>query len=127
MPSILGMMALFHSAVQEGLQRRHRHPVLSLESQMDGEVFSQNLALTHRTGPRSYCGPTHKWFQDITWSGTFMVTIEEDLEMLATAIDMGIDPFPPPRKKRPWAKYAIASFMTIMILSWVSQYLMRFV
>ena len=53
--------------------------------------------------------------------------VEEDLEMLATAIDMGIDPFPPPRKKRPWAKYAIASFMTIMILSWVSQYLMRFV
>tara|TARA_B110000444_G_scaffold145604_1_gene136157 strand:+ start:5956 stop:6126 length:171 start_codon:yes stop_codon:yes gene_type:complete len=56
-----------------------------------------------------------------------MVTIEEDLEMLATSLDMGIDPFPPPREKRPWARYAIASFMTIMLLSWVSKYLMRFV
>ncbi|MGY8746375.1 MAG: hypothetical protein ACKVG2_07485 [Candidatus Poseidoniales archaeon] len=56
-----------------------------------------------------------------------MVTIEEDLEMLATALDMGIDPFPHQKEKKPWAKYAIASLMTIMILSWVSKYLMRFV
>jgi hypothetical protein len=56
-----------------------------------------------------------------------MVTIEEDLEMLATSLDMGIDPFPPQKEKKPWAKYAIASLMTIMILSWVSKYLMRFV
>tara|TARA_B100000212_G_scaffold330784_1_gene297364 strand:+ start:1373 stop:1543 length:171 start_codon:yes stop_codon:yes gene_type:complete len=55
-----------------------------------------------------------------------MVTIEEDLEMLAKAIEMGIDPFPPPKPKRPWAKYAIASFLSIMMLSWVSKYLMRF-
>jgi len=55
-----------------------------------------------------------------------MVTIEEDLEMLATALDMGIDPFPPIKPKKPWAKYAIASFMTIMMISWVSKFLMRF-
>tara|TARA_B100000767_G_scaffold227641_1_gene217675 strand:- start:1059 stop:1229 length:171 start_codon:yes stop_codon:yes gene_type:complete len=55
-----------------------------------------------------------------------MVTIEEDLEMLATSLSMGIDPFPPIREKRPWAKYAIASFMTIMMISWVSKFLMRF-
>ena len=55
-----------------------------------------------------------------------MVTIEEDLEMLARAIDMGIDPFPQPNPKNPWAKYAIASFMSIMMISWVSKFLMRF-
>ncbi len=55
-----------------------------------------------------------------------MVTIEEDLEMLAKSLEMGIDPFPEPKKPVPWAKYAIASFMTIMMLSWVSKVLMRF-
>jgi len=69
------------------------------------------------------CRPTHKWFQDITWSGTSMVTIEEDLEMLATALEMGIDPFPPAKPKKPWAIYAIASFMAIMMISWVSKFL----
>ena len=54
------------------------------------------------------------------------MTIEEDLEMLATSLDMGLDPFPPPKKKRPWAKYAIASFLSIMMISWVSKFLMRF-
>tara|TARA_B100001996_G_scaffold208749_1_gene160115 strand:+ start:408 stop:581 length:174 start_codon:yes stop_codon:yes gene_type:complete len=56
-----------------------------------------------------------------------MVSIEEDLEMLAASLDMGIDPFPPAKKPRPWGRYAIASFMTIMILSWVSKVLMRLV
>ena len=70
--------------------------------------------------------PTHKWFQDITWFGYSMVTIEEDLEMLAKAMEMGIDPFPPPKPKRPWARYAIASFLSIMMISWVSKFLMRF-
>ncbi|MCS5525786.1 MAG: hypothetical protein NZ737_01760 [Candidatus Poseidoniaceae archaeon] len=55
-----------------------------------------------------------------------MVSIEEDLEMLATSIEMGIDPFPPPKVARPWGKYALASFMTIMMVSWVSKALMRF-
>ena len=53
-------------------------------------------------------------------------TIEEDLEMLAKAMEMGIDPFPPPKPKRPWARYAIASFLSIMMISWVSKFLMRF-
>jgi hypothetical protein len=66
------------------------------------------------------------WFQDITPLRENMVTIEEDLEMLAKSLEMGIDPFPEPKKPVPWAKYAIASFMTIMILSWVSKVLMRF-
>jgi hypothetical protein len=56
-----------------------------------------------------------------------MVTIEEDLEMLATAVEMGINPFPAPKKKRPWAKYALASFMTMIMLSAVSKLMMRFV
>jgi hypothetical protein len=94
---------------------------------MDEEACVQNPALIDHSGPRSYCGPTHKWFQGITWSGTIMVTIEEDLEMLATAIDMGIDPFPPKKEKKPWAKYALASFMSIMMISWVSKFLIRFV
>ncbi len=55
-----------------------------------------------------------------------MVSIEEDLEMLATSLEMGIDPFPPPKKPKPWGKYALATFMTIMMLSWVSKILMRF-
>ena len=50
-----------------------------------------------------------------------MVTIEEDLEMLAKSLEMGIDPFPPPKPKRPWARYAIASFLSIMMISWVSK------
>ncbi len=56
-----------------------------------------------------------------------MVTIEEDLEMLATAVEMGINPFPPPKKKRPWGKFALASFMTMIMLSAVSKLMMRFV
>ena len=55
-----------------------------------------------------------------------MVTIEEDLEMLAKSLEMGIDPFPPPKPKRPWARYAIASFISILMISWVSKFLMRF-
>lgn len=66
------------------------------------------------------------YFEVTTCFGYNMVTIEEDLEMLAKAIEMGIDPFPPPKPKRPWAKYTIASFLSIMMLSWVSKYLMRF-
>ena len=71
--------------------------------------------------------PRITWFQAITRLRSNMVTIEEDLEMLAKAIEMGIDPFPPPKPKLPWAKYAIASFMSIMMISWVSKWLMRFV
>jgi len=58
-------------------------------------------------------------------------TIEEELALLARIVEeaekMGIDPWPEPKSPRPWAKYAIASFMVIMMLSWVSKILFRFV
>jgi|TARA_B110000495_G_scaffold146785_1_gene129678 hypothetical protein len=55
-----------------------------------------------------------------------MVTIEEDLEQLAAALRSGIDPFPPSKPKRSLGRMAIASFMIILMLSWVSKLLMRF-
>ena len=54
-------------------------------------------------------------------------TIEEDLELISKAIEMGIDPFPPKREKRKWGRIALASFMVILVVSWTSQFLMRFV
>ena len=58
-------------------------------------------------------------------------SIEEELELLARVVDeaekMGIDPWPETKPARPWARYAIASFMIIMMLSWVSKILFRFV
>lgn len=58
-------------------------------------------------------------------------TIEEELALLARVVDeaekMGIDPWPETKPPRPWARYAIASFMVIMMLSWVSKILFRFV
>lgn len=58
-------------------------------------------------------------------------SIEEELALLARVVDeaekMGIDPWPETKPPRPWAKYAIASFMVIMMLSWVSKILFRFV
>ncbi len=56
-------------------------------------------------------------------------TIEEDLELLRVAIDMGLDPFPE-RRQWPWQKLgriALAWFMAIIVLSWVSRALMRFI
>tara|TARA_B100001113_G_scaffold300371_1_gene259091 strand:- start:299 stop:499 length:201 start_codon:yes stop_codon:yes gene_type:complete len=53
-------------------------------------------------------------------------TIEEDLELISIAIDMGIDPFPPKKEKRKWGRIALASFMIILVVSWTSQFLMRF-
>ena len=58
-------------------------------------------------------------------------SIEEELALLARIVDeaekMGIDPWPETKPPRPWARYAIASFMVIMMLSWVSKILFRFV
>tara|TARA_B110001454_G_scaffold102971_1_gene97089 strand:+ start:131 stop:346 length:216 start_codon:yes stop_codon:yes gene_type:complete len=58
-------------------------------------------------------------------------TIEEELALLARVVDeaekMGLDPWPETKPPRPWARYAIASFMVIMMLSWVSKILFRFV
>ena len=46
-------------------------------------------------------------------------TIEEELEIIAEAIDAGIDPFPPKKEPAGWAKAALGWFMVIMMVSWV--------
>lgn len=57
-------------------------------------------------------------------------SVEEHLaelaDLVAQAEAMGIDLWPDPKPARPWAKYALASFMIIMMLSWVSKVLFRF-
>ena len=40
---------------------------------------------------------------------------------------LGIDPWPPEKKERPWAKWALGSFMIVLMLSAVSKVLFRFV
>jgi hypothetical protein len=55
-------------------------------------------------------------------------TIEEDLELLAAAMELGLDPFPE-KRELPWAKIGrigLAWFMAIIILSTVSRALLRF-
>lgn len=57
-------------------------------------------------------------------------SVEEHLaelaDLVAQAEAMGIDLWPETKPPRPWAKYALASFMIVMILSWVSKVLFRF-
>ena len=57
-------------------------------------------------------------------------SVEEHLaelaELVAQAEAMGVDLWPEPKPARPWAKYALASFMIIMIISWVSRAMVRF-
>ena len=57
-------------------------------------------------------------------------SVEEELEPLAKLVEeaeaLGIDPWPETKPPRPWAKYALASFMIIMMLSWVSKVMFRF-
>jgi len=52
-------------------------------------------------------------------------TIEEELEIIAEAIEAGIDPFPPVKEPSRWAKAALGWFMVIIMVSWVSQLLYR--
>ena len=58
-------------------------------------------------------------------------SVEEELEHLAKLVaeaeSLGIDPWPKKKPPRPWAKIALASFMIIMMLSWVSRWMYRFV
>ena len=58
-------------------------------------------------------------------------SVEEELEHLAKLVaeaeSLGIDPWPKEKPPRPWAKFALASFMIIMMLSWVSRWMYRFV
>ena len=57
-------------------------------------------------------------------------SVEEHLaelaELVAQAEAMGVDLWPESKPVRPWAKYALASFMIIMIISWVSKAMVRF-
>jgi len=52
-------------------------------------------------------------------------TIEEELEIIAEAINAGIDPFPPKKEPNRWAKPALGWFMGFIMVSWVSQLLYR--
>tara|TARA_B100000035_G_C20858789_1_gene490922 strand:+ start:535 stop:729 length:195 start_codon:yes stop_codon:yes gene_type:complete len=57
-------------------------------------------------------------------------SVEEHLaelaELVAQAEAMGVDLWPETKPARPWAKFALASFMIIMIVSWVSKAMVRF-
>ena len=52
-------------------------------------------------------------------------TIEEELALFAEAIEAGIDPFPEPKKDTPWARYAVAWFMILLMISFASRLLNR--
>ena len=52
-------------------------------------------------------------------------TIEEELAIIAEAIEAGIDPFPPVKEPSRWAKIALGWFMIIIMVSLVSQLLYR--
>ena len=53
--------------------------------------------------------------------------LEHLAKLVAEAEALGIDPWPKEKPPRPWAKFALASFMIIMMLSWVSRWMYRFV
>ena len=50
-------------------------------------------------------------------------TIEEELEIIASANEAVIDPFHPIKESKPWGEIALGWFMIIMMLSWVSKLL----
>ena len=52
-------------------------------------------------------------------------TIEEELAIIAEAIEAGIDPFPPKKEESVWVRSSLGWFMIIIMLSWVSQFLYR--
>ena len=52
-------------------------------------------------------------------------TIEEELAIIAEAIEAGIDPFPPKKEESSWVRSSLGWFMIIIIFSWVSQILYR--
>jgi len=52
-------------------------------------------------------------------------TLDEELALIATAIEAGIDPFPPRKERSGLAKIALGWFMIIIMVSWVSQFLYR--
>ena len=52
-------------------------------------------------------------------------TIEEELAIIAAALDAGIYPFPPRNESKPLAKIALGWFMIIIMITWVSDILYR--
>ena len=52
-------------------------------------------------------------------------TIAEALEIIAEAIEAGIDPFPPQKEPNRWVKPALGWFMVIILVSCVPQLLYR--
>ena len=54
-------------------------------------------------------------------------TIEEELEIISQALDAGIDQFPPKRDPSRRAKLALGWLMIVMMVSWVSQLLYRYI
>jgi len=52
-------------------------------------------------------------------------TIEEELELFAEAVRLGIDPFPPKRVRRKIIRLSLGWFMIIIMFSWASQFLYR--
>ena len=52
-------------------------------------------------------------------------TIEEELEIIAAALEAGIDPFPPREEPKPRGKIALGWFMIIIMITWVSDILYR--
>ena len=52
-------------------------------------------------------------------------TIEEELELIAEAMRLGIDRFPPRPERKQSMRSALGWFMIIIMVSWVSQFLFR--
>jgi|TARA_B110000003_G_scaffold275319_1_gene317591 hypothetical protein len=57
-------------------------------------------------------------------------SVEEHLQELAAIVDeaerLGIDPWPPDKPERPWARWALGSFMIVLMVSAVSKVFFRF-
>ena len=74
----------------------------------------------------------NKWLKYLSSETESMTheSVEAHLAELAELVDqaekLGIDIWPETKPVRPWAKYALASFMIIMMLSWVSKVMFRF-
>ena len=48
-------------------------------------------------------------------------TIEEELAIIAEALEAGIDPFPPKKEESRWIRTSLGWVMIILMISWVSQ------
>lgn len=67
------------------------------------------------------------WMTGLTMAAQ---SVEEHLQELAAIVDeaerLGIDPWPPDKPERPWARWALGSFMIVLMLSAVSKVFFRF-